>query len=39
MGIEVGVLAATALAASTAYSAYSSVQQGKQAQLNADAQS
>lgn len=35
-GIEIA--AATALAASTAYSAYSSVQQGKQAQLNADAQ-
>lgn len=36
-GIEIA--AATALAASTAYSAYSSVQQGKQAKLNAEAQS
>ncbi|MDQ7965509.1 hypothetical protein RDI61_15855 [Pseudomonas plecoglossicida] len=36
-GIEIA--AATALAASTAYSAYSTVQQGKQAALNADAQS
>ncbi|MBF8740010.1 hypothetical protein [Pseudomonas guariconensis] len=32
-------VAAAAVAASTVYSAYSSVQQGKQAQLNADAQS
>jgi len=37
MGIETAAM--VALAASTAYSAYSSVQQGKQAQLNADAQS
>lgn len=36
-GLEIA--AATAIAASTAYSAYSSVQQGKQAALNADAQS
>jgi len=37
MGIETAAM--VALVASTAYSAYSSVQQGKQAQLNADAQS
>lgn len=37
MGVE--TVALVALAASTAYSAYNSVQQGKQAQLNADAQS
>lgn len=37
MGIETAAM--VALVASTAYSAYSSVQEGKQAQLNADAQS
>jgi len=37
MGIETAAM--VALVAGTAYSAYSSVQQGKQAQLNADAQS
>ncbi|MBM5460288.1 hypothetical protein H8F21_22240 [Pseudomonas sp. P66] len=37
MGIETAALAA--MAASTAFSVYSTVQQGKQAQLNADAQS
>lgn len=37
MGIETAAM--VALVASTAYSAYSSVQQGKQAALNADAQS
>ncbi|MFY1029148.1 hypothetical protein [Pseudomonas asiatica] len=37
MGIETAAM--VALAASATYSAYSSIQQGKQAQLNADAQS
>lgn len=37
MGIETAAM--VALAAAASYSAYSSVQQGKQAQLNADAQS
>lgn len=37
MGIETAAM--VAIAASAAYSAYSSVQQGKQAQLNAEAQS